>query len=423
MKIKTILASVVVAVTLLLMSGKIFVSQAISLFNLPDFSGDFGGRTRKIIIFEPQVLNEGALDVLVERFGGVRIKNLGLINGKAVLLPPAAVEILRRQAGVLRIDDDVVVEALPSWDRWVRPTRAPKPTSTPKPTATPTPTPMQTLPWGVDRIDAELIWATTSADLIKVGIIDTGIDIKHPDLKDNLKGGVNTIRATSSYTDDNGHGTHVAGIVGALNNTIGVVGVGPQIDLYGVKVLDRRGSGYLSDVIEGLDWAVQNRMQVVNVSLGTSSDVQSFREAVQRVNSAGIVQVAAAGNSGAAVIFPAAYPEVIAVSATDNTDTIASWSSRGLEVDLAAPGVNIYSTYKGSKYTTLSGTSMASPHVAGAAALVLSVPSKCDYNFDSVCSPAEVQQRLEATAEDIGVSGRDDLYGYGLVDAEKAVMW
>lgn len=328
-------------------------------------------------------------------------------------MPPAAVEILRRQTGVLRIDDDVIVEAL------AKPEKAAKPV---KPTATPTPTPTQALSWGIDRIDAELIWATTSADLIKVGIIDTGIDTKHPDLTLNIKGGVSTVGYTKSYNDDNGHGTHVAGIAAALNNNFGVVGVGPQIDLYGVKVLDRRGSGYLSDVIEGLDWAIKNGMQVVNMSLGTSSDVQSFREAVARVNSAGIVQVAAAGNSGGSVIYPAAYPEVIAVSATDKTDTITSWSSRGPEVDLAAPGVDIYSTYKGSTYQTLSGTSMASPHVAGAAALVLSVPGKCDYNSDSVCSPAEVQQRLEATAENLGVSGRDDLYGSGLVDAENAVL-
>jgi len=139
------------------------------------------------------------------------------------------------------------------------------------------------------------------------------------------------------------------------------------------------------------------------------------------VNAAGIVQVAAAGNSGGAVIYPAAYPEVIAVSATDSTDAIASWSSRGPEVDLAAPGVSIYSTYKGQTYKTLSGTSMASPHVAGATALVLTQTAKCDLNGDGRCSPAEVQQRLEASAEDLGTAGRDNLYGSGLVDAEKAI--
>ncbi|MGB9637241.1 MAG: S8 family peptidase [Microgenomates group bacterium] len=410
MKIRTILASLAAAFLFFFLTGKVFVSKAISIPRVP-----FGSEatSRKIVVFKP-VASEGEKEALIQKFGGVKIKDLRLINAKAVLLSPAAVEALKRQDGVLRIDDDVVVEALadrrPMFYRRV------------KPTSTPTPAPAQVLPWGIDRIEAEKVWATTSAELVKVGIVDTGIDVKHPDLKDNLKGGVSTVLYTRSYDDDNGHGTHVAGIVAALNNSFGVVGVGPGIDLYAVKVLDRRGNGYLSDVIEGLDWAIANGMQVVNMSLGTSSDVQSFHDAVQRVNSAGIVQVAAAGNSGGAVIYPAAYPEVIAVSATDQSDTLASWSSRGAEVDLAAPGVDIYSTYKGSTYKTLSGTSMASPHVAGVAALVLSVPSKCDYNADRICSPAEVQQRLETTAEDLGVSGRDDLYGYGLVNAEKAVV-
>jgi len=394
------------AVTLLLLTGKVFISQAIFPPRVPSIEG----MSRKIVVFEPRILDEPAREALLQKFGGVKIKDLSLINGKAVLLPPAAVEALRQQVGVLRIDDDVIVEAL------VRPTKFIRPT------ATPTPKPAQIIPWGIERINAPKVWAITFADLIKVGIIDTGIDTGHPDLMANIKGGVNTINSRVGYNDDNGHGTHVAGIVAALNNTIGVVGVGPQIDLYGAKVLNRNGSGYLSDVIEGLDWAIQNGMQVVNMSLGTSSDVQSFRDAVQRVNAAGVVQVAAAGNSGGSVIYPAAYPEVIAVSATDNTDVLASWSSRGPQVALAAPGVNIYSTYKGSKYQTLSGTSMASPHVAGAAALVLSVPSRCDYNTDGGCSPAEVLQRLGETAQDLGDVGRDNLYGYGLVDLQKAVL-
>lgn len=367
---------------------------------------------RKIVVFKAGVLNEPAREALLEKFGGVRVKNLGLIGGKAVLLPPQAVEILARQEGILRIDDDVIVEALAS--RWIDARRI-------RPSPTPTPVPVQTLPWGIDRIDADLAWVISSGSGIKVAVVDTGIDVKHPDLRDNVKGGVSTVGYTRSYNDDNGHGTHVAGIAAAADNTFGVVGVGPQIYLYGVKVLDRRGSGYLSDVIEGLDWAIANNMQVVNMSLGTSSDIQSFRDAVKRVNDAGITQVAAAGNSGGSVIFPAAYSEVIAVSATDQTDTLASWSSRGPEVDLAGPGVNIYSTYKGQTYKILSGTSMASPHVAGAAALVLTQTAKCDLDGSGDCNPAEVQQRLETTAEDLGDAGRDNLYGAGLVDAEKAV--
>lgn len=376
---------------------------------------------RKIVVFKPGV-DDSEKETLVGKVGGKQIKHLRLINGKAVMLSKSAEKTLLRNPAVLRIDDDVMVEALVRPDGlnglddlmrsgYIKIFRTPKPQ------------PLEVLPWGIDRIDAELAWAITTADPIKTAIVDTGIDVSHPDLKDNIKGGMSAVQYTASYNDDNGHGTHVAGIVAALDNTIGIIGVGPKINLYAVKVLDRRGSGYLSDVIEGLDWAINNGIQVVNMSLGASANVLSFQEAVQRVNAAGIVQVAAAGNSGGSVIYPAAYPEVIAVSATDDTDTIASWSSRGPEVDLAAPGVSIYSTYKGSGYKTISGTSMASPHVAGSAALVLNtLIGAYDVDFDGIWDPSEVQQKLQDRATDLGDTSFDNLYGWGLVNAYNAVQ-
>ena len=251
--------------------------------------------------------------------------------------------------------------------------------------------------------------------MLKLAVVDTGIDLDHPDLAVNIKGGVNTIQTWQSADDDNGHGTHVAGIVAALNNAIGVVGVGPDIDLYAVKVLNRRGSGYVSDIIEGLDWVISNNIDVVNMSLGTSSDVQAFHDAVIVAKNAGIVIVAAAGNSGPSnnsVIYPAKYSEVVAVSATNSTDGQPSWSSRGPEVDLAAPGESIYSTYRGGGYRTLSGTSMATPHVAGAAALVLA--THLGFN------PSQVQAHLQSTAELLsGLTFNQQ--GSGLVDVEAAV--
>lgn len=355
---------------------------------------------RKIVVFGGEV-NESAREALVKSVGGVKIKDLDLIGGKAVLLPARAVGALKNNPSVLRVDDDILVEAL----------------------AKPVPAqPAQTLPWGIDRVDADLAWGATVGAAVKLGVIDTGIELAHPDLAASIKGGYNAIDSSKSANDDNGHGTHVAGIVGALNNSIGVVGMGPAIDLYAIKVLDRRGSGYLSDVIEGLNWAVLNGMQVVNMSLGSSSNVRSFADAVAAAKAAGLTMVAAAGNSGGAVSYPAAYPEVIAVSATDSSDLLASFSSRGPEVDLAAPGVSIYSTYKGSAYKTLNGTSMASPHVAGAAALLLAVPAKCDLDLNGSCSPDEVQARLEATALDLGVVGKDSLYGAGLLNAGAAIL-
>ena len=363
---------------------------------------------RKIVVFKPGVLSDSARENLISKFGGAKIKNLDLIGAKAVYLPPKAEAALARQAGVLRIDDDVVVEAL------IRGGIAAKPTPT---------QPSEVLPWGVDRIDAEKVWGITTGDPIKVAIVDTGIDVKHPDLVGNLKGGVSTVAYTRKYNDDNGHGTHVAGIAAAIDNTIGVIGVGPKIDLYAVKVLDGRGSGYLSDVIEGLDWAVANGMQVVNMSLGTGSNIQSFHDAVIAAKNAGVVVIAAAGNSGGSVIYPAAYSEAIAVSATDQNNVIASWSSRGPEIDLAAPGVSIYSTYKGTGYATLSGTSMAAPHVAGSAALVLNTPvGGYDINQNEKWDPDEVQKKLQDRAVDLGNTGFDNLYGWGLVNAYSAVQ-
>lgn len=377
--------------------------------------------SRKIIVFEDGDLDDMGKDELVKKHGGVKIKDLKIIHGKAVLISKEDEDKLSREHGVKRIDEDVVVRVLEredGRDNEGNTERLDKKARTNAPSQ-----PIQTLPWGIDRIDADLLWSVTTADLIKVGIIDTGIELSHLDLAANIKGGYNAINPTKSANDDNGHGTHVAGTVAALNNSIGVVGAGHKIDLYAVKVLNRNGSGFLSDVIEGIDWAVQNRMNVINMSLGTISNIQSLHDAVVRAHSAGVVVVAAAGNeNGGPVNFPGAYPEAIAVSATDINNNIASFSSVGPEVDLAAPGVNILSTYRGGRYATVSGTSMASPHVAGAAALLLSIPSKCDFDLNGVCSPSEVRERLEQTAIDLGASGKDNIYGSGLVNAFQAIM-
>jgi subtilisin family serine protease len=373
------------------LSGMVFISQA---------QGE--SKARKIVVFK-EGIDEATKKDLINRAGGEKIKDLKIIRGKAVWLTPQAEKNLAKRPEVLRIDPDVEVYALENVK--IKGVKL---------------QPAQTLTWNIDRVDAEISWGISTGDPVKVGVIDTGIDLNHPDLKANIKGGYNAINPLKSYNDDNGHGTHVAGIIAALNNSIGVVGVGPNIDLYAIKVLNASGSGYLSDVIEGLDWAVANGMQVVNMSLGTSQDVQSFHDAILRAYNAGVVIVAAAGNSGGAVSYPAAYPEVIAVSATDQNNQIASFSSRGPEVDLAAPGVSIYSTYKGQSYATLSGTSMAAPHVTGAAALIIDT-KKCDLNLDNVCTPTEVQQRLEQTAIDLGDQGKDNLYGSGLVNVYQAL--
>ncbi|MEW6308623.1 MAG: S8 family peptidase [Bacillota bacterium] len=276
----------------------------------------------------------------------------------------------------------------------------------------------QTLPWGVDRIDADLVHATANKGTgVKVAILDTGIALAHEDLR--VWGGANFISTATSYDDDNGHGTHCAGIVAALDNTVGVIGVAPEAELYAVKVLDSAGSGSWSTVAAGIEWAITNKMQIISMSLGGSQGSTTLEAACKKAWDAGILLVAAAGNSGNAggrndtVNYPAKYPTVIAVAATDSSDKRPSWSSTGPAVELAAPGVSIPSTYIGNTYKALSGTSMACPHVAGVAALV--------WRAHPTLTNQQVRDKMNATAIDLGVVGRDTWYGFGLVYAPSAV--
>ena len=192
------------------------------------------GLERKIVIFQARVVNQPAQAALVRAVGGVAEKPLPLLNGWAVSLPPQAVPALAKRAEVVRIDDDLEIHAVgvDSAGRGGKPQPPPPPVLTP-----------QVLPWGVERVGAPAVWGTNTGVGIKVAIMDTGIDSDHPDL--HVHAGYNAIRPRSSWNDDNGHGTHVAGIVAALNNTAGVVGVAPGVDLYAVKALNRQGSGAL----------------------------------------------------------------------------------------------------------------------------------------------------------------------------------
>ena len=260
----------------------------------------------------------------------------------------------------------------------------------------------QSLPTGIQRINGELS-RTVSGDGggnvdVDLAVIDTGIDVDHPDL--NVVGGKNCVRGgKSTFDDGNGHGTHVAGTIGAEDDGEGVVGVAPGARLWAVRVLDDRGSGTWSSIICGVDWVTANRgtVEVANMSLGGSgteptaagcSTGDALHDAICTSVSGGVTYVVAAGNDSAdaAGFVPAAYDEVLTVSAladfdgdpgggaaatcrSDLDDTFADFSNHGPDVDLIAPGVCIHSTWKGGGYNTISGTSMASPHVAGAAAL------------------------------------------------------
>ena len=285
----------------------------------------------------------------------------------------------------------------------------------------------QTIPWGVEKIQADEVWPSgdTGRD-IKVCIIDTGIDYNHPDLKDNYRGGYNFLNSSPDPLDDNGHGTHVSGTVAALDNDIGVVGVAPQAGIYALKTLDANGSGSYSNIIAAVDWAIDNGMQIISMSLGGSSYNKAFEDICNAAYNAGILLVAAAGNNGGdgskdTVSYPGRFDSVIAVAATDSNDQRASFSSCGPEVEVSAPGVSVPSTVptSGTKYSdpsgykSLSGTSMACPHVSGTAALV----RKAHPSMTNV----EVRNVIASTSVNLGTPGRDIFFGFGRIDAKAAV--
>ena len=401
----------IIKITSLILTLAVFII-GFSVLAMP-LKADNSKMVRKIVVFQDDCVSEFAQKELLKHFAVENLGKLDLINSRVVLLPEKAINALSKKAEIKRIDDDAEVFALG------------KPTNPGKKPKEEKPQPDQTIPWGIDRIDADLVWTANAGYGVKVGIIDSGIDKDHLDLAGNIKGGINIINPKKSWNDDCGHGTHVAGTVAALNNNIGVVGVAPEASLYAIKVLNRRGSGFISDVIKGLQWSIDNGMQVVNMSLGASSDIQSYHEAIIAAYNNGITIVAAAGNDGqydGKIYYPAKYPETIAVSATNESNALAYFSSYGPKIDLAAPGQEVNSTWNDGYYHIGNGTSMATPHVVGTAALVLADPAlKCDLNNDSKCSPDEVQQRLEITAEQLS-NLTSDQQGSGLVNAEAATQ-
>lgn len=278
----------------------------------------------------------------------------------------------------------------------------------------------QTVPWGVTKVQSPEVYNEGfSGQGMKVAILDTGIDKSHEDLYANVKGGFSVFSDDANsdpFYDENGHGTHVAGTVAAVDNDLGVLGVARHAELYAVKVLNNSGSGSYEGIARGIEWSIQNGMDIVNMSLGGSSSSAILEEWSNLAYDEGLLLVAAAGNSGNragrndTVGYPAKYDSVIAVAATDQNDRRASFSSTGPTVELSAPGVSILSTTPNNSYDSYNGTSMASPHVAGVAALVWEAKS----NLTNV----ELRELLQQTAKELGSPNH---YGYGLVQALPAI--
>ncbi|PLR75939.1 hypothetical protein CU633_18300 [Bacillus sp. V3-13] len=266
----------------------------------------------------------------------------------------------------------------------------------------------QAIDWGVERTGAQFAKNNgLSGWGVNVAVIDTGIANNHSDL--NITGGTSVVDYTSSYDDDNGHGTHVAGIIAAKDNDTGIIGVSPNANLYAIKALDAEGNGYISSIIAGIDWAISNNMDLINISAGSPYESPALEDAVNLAYQKGILVVAAAGNDGnnSSVNYPAQYSSVIAVSALDELNNLADFSSTGPKVEVSAPGVEILSTCLLNAYCKQSGTSMAAPFVTGFLALLK--------ESNPLSTQEELRTILNLTTKDLGTAGKDNFFGHGLI--------
>ncbi len=355
------------------------------------------------------------------------IPRLGL---KSLAVPPGReleiVESMRRDPAVeyAELDPSASVTVIPSDPRWEN-------------------------QWAPAKIGTPAAWEITiGSEEIVIAVLDTGLELDHPDLAaqvwihpgevpansldDDGNGKIDDVHGWHFYhqcsnsnclpfedgdlTDDNGHGTHVAGIAAAeTDNQVGIAGISWGARLMPVKVLDEYGDGWYSDIIAGLIYAADNGADVINLSLGGEESSQALQEAVDYVHAQGVLLVAATGNSGGEVLYPAACDRVLGVGATDVDDVRPGFSNHGAEVDVVAPGVSIYSTWPWlDGYWHKSGTSMAAPHVAGLAALIWSVRPEA--------SNDHVAWVISRTALDLGPPGWDEFYGWGRIDAHQALL-
>ncbi|MBY0148612.1 S8 family peptidase [Neobacillus niacini] len=276
------------------------------------------------------------------------------------------------------------------------------------------------VPKGIELIAAPKIWEKSKGKGITIAILDTGCDITHPDLSERIIGGRNFTNDDDGnpdeYNDYNGHGTHVAGTIAAVQNNNGVIGVAPEAGLLILKVLDKNGSGQYDWIINGINYAVDQKADIISMSLGGSADVPELHKAIQNAIANQILVVCAAGNEGDGNDFsdefsyPASYNEVISVGASNLQRRSSEFSNSNNEVDLVAPGEEILSTYLNGTYAKLSGTSMATPHVSGALALIKDIVNK---SFERSFTEPELYAQLIKRTVPLGNSPK--LEGNGLL--------
>lgn len=278
--------------------------------------------------------------------------------------------------------------------------------------------------WGIDLLHVPNAWATTKGSGIKVAVLDTGIDVSHIDLRDNI-GEVVDFTFERDPRDYNGHGSHVAGIIGACNKLgSGMSGVAPACKIFSAKVLNSKGSGNFDWIVNGIDWAVSKKVDIISMSLGCPTPYNKMYEAIKRAYAAGITIVAAAGNDGQLnagddMGYPARYNEAIAVGSIDRGRNPSYFSSVGAELDIMAPGGGIYSTFPGNRYAVLSGTSQATPFISGICALILAKHRQSATSATPIRNGADMLAHLKKSSVDIGAPGWDFKTGFGIIDPDK----
>jgi subtilisin family serine protease len=352
----------------------------LSLLAVPAYGGEGGSANRYIVVLKQAVDPAAVANIHAQKYGaGVDAVWGHALRGYSAVIPNDRVAQLRADDTVsyVEADGEATIAA-------------------------------QTLPWGIDRVDADLSSTAAGNGSGAVGntnvyVIDTGVEPGHPDL--NVVSFVNFAKGGGRTTDCNGHGTHVAGTIAAKDDAQGVVGVAPSAPIYAVKVLNCNGSGQWSWIISGINWVTANHgaNAVANMSLGGGAS-EAVDDAVRNSAASGVFYAVSAGNSGAnacsqspARAGAGTNNGIATVAATDSSNREASWSNYGSCVDIWAPGVSVLSTWMGGGYNTISGTSMASPHVAGGGAL---------YRSRTAASVGQVESALKAAATTPGTTSK-----------------
>lgn len=278
----------------------------------------------------------------------------------------------------------------------------------------------QVLGWEITKLDIDKQWIRSQGEGVTIAVIDTGCDLNHPDIKNNLIDGKNFVDPNKSPQDDNGHGSHVCGTIAAENNGVGMVGVAPRAKIMPIKALGAKGDGSLKNIIDAIVWAADNGADFITMSLGSPSHSQHLLTVIDYANQKGCIVFAAAGNSGenSDIMYPAKYENVISTGAIDENFNRTKFSCSGDDLDFLAPGHNIFSLAPNGGYAIMSGTSMSNPYVTGCAALLLSYNRRIKkYQLNNIHHYLRVLSTMAVDIPDVAYRSRK-YQGNGIIKVQ-----